>query len=145
MNQAITANALRFVGIASALTQQTMGELQVHRAGQEKAASLRDPVLEKLLAAGCVAGHQKEAAEAMLGSHATTLNLLSNAADVIIKLRGQNEKMAGDLGHGVDEKTSGIPGNATQARYDSVNDGYVGKKTSEKKASDLAILAILNK
>jgi hypothetical protein len=55
--------------------------------------------------------------------------------DVIV--RKNKEKRAGDLGQAVDEDRIGVgPG---KAAYDSMTDPYVGRKTSEKKASDIAM------
>ena len=143
MTPAIAEQTLQFVGLASALANGALTELQTHRTGQEKAAALRTPVLDKLTQAGCVSANQKDAALTKLASHAGTLELLSNAAEVISRLQTQaTEKRAGDLGEGVaDDKRSGVSGHAA---YNSMTDGYVGKKTSEKKASDLAIMAVLN-
>jgi hypothetical protein len=53
-----------------------------------------------------------------------------------------SEKAASDLGHAVSDKEAGVK-SVSQVR-DSLNDPYVGRRTSEKKASDLAILAVLN-
>jgi hypothetical protein len=140
MNQQLATKALNYVAVTSALTKRALDELSVHQTSQEKAASMRGDVLDTLVNAGCVGDHQKQAAEAMLGSHAETLGLLKSAAEKIGKLQEQVVKQASDLGQGEDPASVG----GSTPDYDSINDGYVGRKTGEKKASDLAILKVLD-
>ena len=141
MNTHLANKTLDYVKVSSATVRRALDEINVHRAGTEKAASLREPTLKLLLDANCIDKSQKEAAEAMLGSHAETHSLLKNAAQKIAQLQSA-QKAAGDLGRGVDSKTAGLSSGGEE--YDSLTDGYVGKKTSLKKASDQAILAVLD-
>lgn len=131
---------LKFVEVASFGMKRACDELVVHRSMQKKASDLAPEVLAFMLKTGAVREDQKDAAAAMLGSHAETLQLLKSAVDELFKLRsGQAQKKAGDLGRGVDDP------NAKQAGdYDSMTDPHVGRKTSQKKASDLAILKVLD-
>jgi len=140
MNPAIATKALNYVAVSSQLVKRALDEVQVHRAAQQKAAAMRGNVLALMLKTGSVAEHQKDAAEAMLGSHAETMGLLKTAIEKLATLKGQLQKQAADLGQGVDEHDVG---GAQQAGYDSLEDGYVGRKTSQKKASDEAILKVL--
>jgi len=140
MNQNIATKALNAVTVYSVLTKRALDELQVHRTSQEKAASVRDATLEALVKAGCVSEEQRTAAEAMLASPAEALGLLKSAAEKIGEMQAQLVKHASDLGEGVDPS---VVGGNSPADYDSLNDGYVGRKTSEKKASDEAILKVL--
>jgi len=145
MNPQQATTALNYVAVTSALTKRALDEVQVHRTSQEKAASLRPTVLQQLIDAGCVGQHQKEAAEAMLGSHAETLQLLKSAATKIAEQQKQISKTASDLGRGIDHKEAGLGKSAAaEGSYNSLTDGYVGRKTSEKKASDEAILRVLS-
>ena len=139
MNQALATKTLNYVAVTSALTKRALDELQVHQTAQEKAASLRPDLLEVLVKAGCVADHQKNAAEAMLGSHAETMGLLKTAAEKLAEMQSKLVKQASDLGEGFDDS-----GGAGSPDYDSLSDGYVGRKTGEKKASDVAILKVLD-
>lgn len=123
--------------INSVLGKRAFEEINVHRAGQQKAAAARDATLDALLSAGCVEAHQKSAAAAMLGSHADTLGLLMGAAKKIEELSSQLSKRASELG-----RVSTAP-SEKQASYDSVNDPYVGRRTSQLKQSDIAILRVL--
>jgi hypothetical protein len=75
----------------------------------------------------------------MLGSHAETLQLLKWATEELYKARTQ--KQAGDLGVGVDDTAGGGP---AAGEYDSLNDPVVGRQTSMKKASDRALLKVLD-
>ena len=112
-----------------------------HAAAQEansQVASLADHMVNK----GCVASHQKEAASGMLQSHTGTMELLRNSVDKLSDAHARLEKSASDLGRGVDEGQSGV-GN-TSSSYNSLDDPYVGRRTSEKKASDDAIWAVVN-
>jgi len=111
-----------------------------HSAAQEahtKVASLAEHMVGK----GCVAAHQKEAAADMLQSHAGTMELLWNSVDKLSDAHTRLEKSASDLGRGVDESQAGVVGSQN---YNSLDDPYVGRRTSEKKASDAAIWAVVN-
>lgn len=144
MNPALATKALNYVAVSSALTKKALDELSVHRASQQKAAAARPELLKRMIEVGAVAEHQKQAAEAMLGSHAETLGLLKMAVERIAKLKEQTQKQASDLGQAVDPKEAGVSGEAKLAGdYDSLTDPHVGRKTSQKKASDVAILRVL--
>ncbi len=143
MNAALATKTVNYVAVSSALTKRALDELSVHRASQEKAATLRPDLLKRMLEVGAVGEHQKQAAEAMLGSHAETLNLLKLAIDKIGQLQSQAQKQASDLGQGVDAGEAGVSPKLA-GDYDSLTDGYVGRKTSQRKASDAAILSVLS-
>ena len=100
-------------------------------------ASLADHMVDK----GCVAAHQKEAASGMLQSHTGTMELLRNSVEKLSDAHARLEKSASDLGRGVDEGQSGV---SSVSSYSSLEDPYVGRRTSEKKASDDAIWAVVN-
>lgn len=143
-SQQFLDNTISFVEVSSAFTKRAADELGVHRQAQEKAASLRPALLQQMLSAGVVASHQKEAAEVMLGSHAETMSLLKAAVDKIVDLNKQlGEKTAQDLG-GPEKKGSAGLGGPNTSTYDSLTDPHVGRKTSEKKASDRALEAVLD-
>jgi hypothetical protein len=134
-------DVLKFVEVSSFGMKRAMDEIDVHRTQQKKAADLQPALLDKLLAMGLVAGHQKQAAAAMLGSHAETLNLFNALAEKYASLHTQKAAKDG-LGNGVDPKTAGVA--PTQPDNDSTTSPWVGRHTGEKKASDLAILAVLD-
>lgn len=141
MNTRFANKVLRFVEINSALTKQALDELQIHRAAQKKASDLRATVLSRLMEVGCVSESTKEAAEAMLAGHAETLGLLKSAAEKLAELKAQVQKSASELGRGEEPAKAGA--GTEKAAFDSLNDGYVGRKTSQRKASDEAIMRVL--
>ena len=142
MNTKLAAQAVEFVAASSALTDRLMGEVQSNRAEKQAAAQKLNAVLGRMLETGCVAPHQKQAAAAMLEDHSQSLDLLVNAVNKMQSYKQASEKAASDLGQAVTEKEAGV--STPAATTDSLNGPYVGRRTSEKKASDLAILAVLD-
>ena len=142
MNMKLAAQTIDFIAASSALNDRLMGEVQAHRDREKQAASKRQAVLDLMLQTGSVAPHQKQAAADMLSNPAQTLDLLVNAINKMQAYKSASEKAAADLGHAVTEKEAGLK--STPVIRDSLNDPYVGRRTSEKKASDLALLAVLN-
>ena len=141
MNTKLAAQTIEFIAASSALNDRLMGEVQSHRAREKQAAAKRQAVLDLMVNTGCIAPHQKQAAADMLGNHGQSLDLLVNAINKMQSYKAASEKTASDLGQAVTEKEAGYK--SAPAR-DSLNDPYVGRRTSEKKASDVAILAVLN-
>jgi hypothetical protein len=142
MNTKLAAQTIEFIAASSALNDRLMGEVQAHRAREKQAAAKRQAVLDLMLQTGSVAPHQKQAAAEMLANPAQTLDLLVNAINKMQSYKAASEKAASDLGQAVSEKEAGVK--STSQVRDSLNDPYVGRRTSEKKASDHAILAVLN-
>lgn len=134
-NQKFLDNVLSFVEVGSTAVKRAMDEVTVHRQSQKRAADLRSSLLDHMVASGVVAGHQKQAADAMLGSHAETMQLLKAAVDKIVELRKDvNAKTAGDLG------TPDGKGRALSSEYNSLTNPFVGAKTAELKESDMHLL-----
>ncbi len=136
---ALYEDVLNFVGAASIGMKRATDELGVHRSQQRKAASLAPEVLTQLLDAQLLAPHQKEAGAAMLAEHAGTLSLLKKAVDRLTALEAERrEKKAASEPGRADGEAGGSPA------YDSRTDPYAGRRTSQKKASDEAILRVLD-
>jgi hypothetical protein len=98
-------------------------------------------VLETMLKEKVIHKEQKQAAAAMLASLPETLALLKSAVEKIGEY-ARSEKRAGDLGGPADSKTAaavGGNGPGTAGHYDSLTDPLVGRRTSLKKASDIAL------
>jgi|SRR5215471_19913328 len=131
--------ALQFVELASFVVKRGCDELIVHRGLQKKASDLAPETLETLVKTGAVREEQRQAAAAMLGSHAETLQLLKWAAEELYKAR--TAKNAGALGEPVDDPERNGHG---KNGYDSLADPFVCRPTSQKKASDIAILKVLD-
>lgn len=136
----LAQKGLVYAQIASTLNKRAIDELEPYQKDAEKAAAARNPLMELLLDVGCVSEHQKEAADELLATHNGTMSLLKSAVEHIRKL-GANQKEANDLGSGVDPAV--VNGAAGHTQYDSLNSPFVGRKTSEKKASDQAFEAAL--
>lgn len=140
----LVASTLLFVEVGSATVKRAMDEVAIHEQAQKAASDLRPSLLEHMVTSGVVQPGQKQAADAMLGSHATTMQLLKSAVDKIVELRGemagQTAKQASNLG-GPDtpQKTAGVNKPGSEG-YNSLEDNFVGRPTNEKKASDLAFL-----
>lgn len=122
---------LQFVSLTSEFGKRAMEEIERHRSDEKQAEELRPQLLEKLLSAGAIQPHQKQAAEKALQSHSHSLTLLSNAVDrnVELKQAGEREKSA-SLGQGVNQ---GSPTKETRKRNPTL-----GLRTSEKSAADIA-------
>lgn len=142
MNTKLAALTVEFIAASSALNDRLMGQVQSYREKEKQAAAKRNSVLDLMIETGSVAPHQKQAAAEMLANHGQSLDLLVNAITKMQSYKQASEKAASDLGQAVTEKEAGVK-NRPQVR-DSLNDPYVGRRTSEKKASDVAILAVLN-
>lgn len=114
-------------------------EAETAKAAAEKAAV---PVYTLMKSAGFVEEGMEEQCKALLGSHAETLGLLKQALDRIQGLTNELAKSAttkaANLGHGVDAAEAGLG-----ATYDSLTDNYVGRMTSEVKASDRPFLRMI--
>jgi len=142
MNTKLAARTIEFIAASSVLNDRLMGDVQKYREREKKAADKRSDVLKLMLEAGCVAPHQKQAAAEMLSDHSQSLDLLVNAVNKMHSYKQASEKAAADLGQGVTEKEAGF--NTQPQVRDSLNDPYVGRRSSEKKASDIALLQVLN-
>jgi len=138
MNTKIASMMIEYIAASSALTDRLLGDTQRYRAQEKAAAAKQSATLETMLRNDCVGTHEKQAAASMLADHSQTLDLLVNAVNKMAEYRGRSEKIASDLGRPVADpavKTAG---------YDSLNDPFVGRHSSQKKASDLALLRVLN-
>lgn len=132
------SDMLKFVELSSYTIKRASEENAVFRAQQKRADELRGPVLAELLEVHLVAPTAKQAADAMLASHAETLQLLKAAADLIVKLNGQlGAKTANDLGGPDAHRPAG------DTPHRSLTTPFVGQPTTEKKASDEALLEVL--
>jgi len=142
VNTKTAAMLVEYIASASTLTERLLKQAHIQYEHNKQAASRRSAVLARLEQTGCIAPHQKQAAAAMLDNHAHSLDLLSNAIDKVQQLKTAVEKTGTDLGQAVSDREAGIkPANKGR---NSLNDPYVGRRTSEKKASDIAIWAVMD-
>jgi hypothetical protein len=138
----LAAQMVQYIAASSALSDRLMGELNGFRTQEKQAADKRRDVLDVLVKASCVAPHQKAAALERLANHGATLDLLVAAVGKMEGYKAAAEKAASELGQPETEKSAGVKTAGTVR--DSLNDPYVGRRTSEKKASDLALMAVLS-
>lgn len=137
MNTKIASMMIQYIAASSVLADRLVGDTQRYRAQEKSAASKQQTVLDLMLQHGCAGKHEKQAAASMLADHGQTLDLLVNAITKMAEYRGQAEKVASELGQPVNDPA------VKTASYDSLNDPYVGRHSSKKKASDIAILSVL--
>lgn len=137
---------LRFVEAAGHTIDRSLEELQVYRNQREKAAAERDALLKELMDAGLVSAQEKAAATAMLGEHVTTFAMLRNAARQLVAARTK------EAAAGTEKKANARLGNAesedngrgrSHDPASSLTNPHVGRRTTEKKASDVAMLTRL--
>ena len=144
----VISNVVGFIELSSLTTKRALDENAVYRSVSEKAAAMRPALLESMISRKLVPADAKEAADAMLSSHETTLQLLKNATDRIAELNEAlsrvGSKRAGDLGTGVDGSEFGIsvPSNG---EYNSLTHPIVGEKTAFVKESDKALMRLIGK
>lgn len=147
MNAAILNRTLQFVQVSSQLVKRAGDEIDVHRQQQKRASDLRPALLQQMLDAGVIDGTSKEAADAMLGSHAETMQLLAGAVEKIAELRKSNTvKTATD--YGAPDSTK--PGTGTigdgPTQFDSLTSPFVGGRQGDnvKSASDDVLRKIMH-
>ena len=134
--------AIEYIAASSALQDRLLAENQRYREAKNAAADKCDAVLEAMLQTGAAAPHQKSAALRMLASHEATMDLLVNATKRMAEYKAAAEKMqSSELGRAVTEKEAGVK---SASAYDSTNDPYVGRQSSQMRGSDLALRAVLN-
>lgn len=142
MNTKLAAQMIEYIAVTSTLNDRLLKQAQARHVQDKQAADKQSAVLAQLERTGCVAPHQKQAAVSMLSNHAQSLDLLVNAVDKMYQFKTAAEKTGSDLGQAVSDREAGIkPGLKGRT---SLNDPYVGRRTSEKKASDMAIWAVMD-
>jgi len=142
MNTKLASQMVNFIAASSALNNRLMADVQAYRNREKAAAAKRPAVLDLMLQTGSVAPHMKQAAVDMLNDPAQALDLLANSINKMQQYKTAAEKASSQLGQAVSEKEAGVK-SATVGR-DSLRDPYIGRRTSEKKASDLAFLRLLD-
>ena len=134
-NTNITGKMLRFVEIASSFGKEAMDKIEALEAPQKQASEQITGLVEHLIETKVIEPGQKQAAENALRDHGQTQTLLKNAASKIKELREkQASASVAELGQPAGEtKTANDPAA-------SLTDPFVGRRTTEKKASDIALL-----
>lgn len=141
-------DVVSLVEVASLTTKRAVDEIAVHQAAQKKASAIAGSLLDHMIKIKVVPETEKQAAEAMLGAHDTTLQLLKLATDKIaeqnaelIRLANLTTKTAG-LGVGVDAATAA---GSNSSGYNSLTHPIVGGHVpGEMKESDKALMRFLS-
>ena len=140
LDPALANKMIQYTQVSNVLVKKALEQLTPFQQDAEKAAATRDALIDHMVAAGTIQEHEKEAAAKLMSSQEGLQHVLKNAVDTIAKQ--QNQKTAGDLGEGVDAGSLDLAGvGAPSANH---NPNYLGARTSEKKASDVAMLRILD-
>ena len=138
MNPELAQKTLRFVQAANVLAKRSLDERNQLVEDRHKAGATQEQLISDMIGAETIGDHQVDKAAEMLGTHAGTTTLLKAAVAKIAEM-SKGQKQAGDLGQGVDPAV--VDSGEGESR---INPNYVGQRTSEKKASDRAILAVLD-
>lgn len=122
---------IRLVEVSSLFAKRALDSLSATKQSQKQAADRIPALVEHMVANGTIkAEEQKQAAE-MLGNHAQTLTLLKTAIDKLAEARR------------VKQASLGEPAGDTEGPVyvDAAKSPFVGSRTSEKRASDHALMA----
>jgi hypothetical protein len=132
-----TQETLQFVKLSGAFCQKAIDEINQHRKQADAAEAKQAEMLDLLKSAGVIDEGQEKLAADMLGNHAASLDLLKNAIDQIVAMRKESvQKEAMAQGSAADDPYA----NTGQSANSSLDSPFVGLRTSEKKASDLALM-----
>lgn len=126
MSQFDPAKVLETIKLSATALDKAEQELAVKRASDEKVAQLIPSAIDALIKFERVDPADREKAAAALRDPARVLEILIKTADINNTIRPRQ------LGTTVQEKKAGA--------YDSLNDPYVGRRTSEERESDRAYL-----
>lgn len=121
----LNEKVLETIQLSATALDKAEHELGVKRAADAKVAALIPSVVDILIANERIDPADREKAAAALADPARALEILIKTADPNNTIRPRQ------LGAAVQEK---------KASYDSLNDPYVGRRTSEEKESDRAYL-----
>ena len=135
MTPQTTQNVLRFITVSSALSKRALDALAVKQTAEKQAAEVIPPLLTQMLETGAITAGDKQAAEQMMQNHSSTLVLLKNAVTELATVKGELQKKASATGYPVND---GHNGNGSNDPERSLTSPFVGLRTSEKKASDVA-------
>ena len=125
---------LDYIQVNSVLAKKASDELDAVRVDREKSAELRPALLQHLLDTKAIKMTQKAAAAEALASHSGTLELLKVAVDMLAAQKQELAKQRINLGAPVSDQAAGVK--TASDRYDSLTSPYVGRPTTQTRASD---------
>lgn len=140
MNNALAQGTLQFVEMTGVFCKKAIDEINGWRKKADAADEKRPALLDLMKSAGVIDEDQEKLAAEMLGDHSQTLELLEGAVKKIAELKQQQtQKAAMDQGSAAPDPF-GATGNGQHDPAGSLTSPFVGQRSSEKKASDLALM-----
>lgn len=148
---ALLTHTLTYVGASSLFAKKALDELGVHRTMQKAAADQRPGLLQHMISNEIVAQGQSKEAEILLADQLGSYRLIKAAVDKIVELKKTNEQLQMKLaaaGIKMEPGSASLVGDPKTASADadgvpqhhSLTTPFVGQRTSDVKASDLALM-----
>lgn len=143
----LASQIVQYIAVSSELFARQQEKAAAAEALQKAAAEKVTPVLQTLIDAGCVKPSDKQMASQFLSKHASTLDLLNNAAKKIAELTAQVKQASIELGSPDVSANAHLSSGSKSTNSDTASEGanYVGRRfRREKTAADVAFLSIMN-
>lgn len=132
----LTGKMLRFIEIASSMGKEAMDRIDELEGHQKQANDNVSGLVEHLIETKVIDPGQKQAAVTALQDHGQTQLLLKNAASKIKEIR---EKSASSQVAGLGRPEGEVKTASAHDPQSSLTDPFVGRRSTEKKASDIAL------
>jgi hypothetical protein len=136
----LTGKMLRFIEIASSMGKEAMDRIEELEGHQKQASENVSGLVEHLIETKVIDPGQKQAAENALRDHGQTQLLLKNAASKIKEIR---EKSAAANVSGLGQGEGPTKEASAHDPNNSLTSPFVGQRSTEKKASDVALFKAL--
>ena len=132
MNQTLAQQTLQYVAVTSALCKRALDTLAIKQAAEKRASAQVPALVDLLIQNSLIGANEKQAALEALNDHTQALAILKSAVDKLAAAKKAGiRKEASDLGHA---EGSAVP------EAQPAQSNYLGRRTSEKKGSDIALL-----
>lgn len=148
-------NMLKFAEVSNHALRRAVEQNTEYARKEKQASDLIPALVDKLVDLKVLPVEQKQAAFKALGSHAEALNILRNEATKRAAVTGEHATLVEKIASAQQPQRK-IGGASPEARdrsyegtrfapaeYDSQKSHYIGERTTQKKASDLAFEKIL--
>jgi hypothetical protein len=133
------AKVMQFVSLSSAFGKKALDELAVFREAENSAKAASDELVTLMLQNGLIHENQKQAATDAIANPIQRVEMFKQAVAKLAASRART-KTAEMGGPSEDPNSSGRSSAGTHDANWSLKSGYVGERTSVKKASDVAWL-----
>jgi hypothetical protein len=142
----VLGNMVDFIAVGSQFAKRAMDERTVTQMAQDKAASLRGPLVKDMISMGLIQASQAKEAEAMLGAHDTTLVLLRSACEKAAEYKAALPPLPKPVAQpGAPVEPAGQKTASAGGEFTSLTNPHVGRRTTEVKESDRALLRMIGK